>query len=357
MRRSNLIVGSALLLGAIVVAAAPLARIAVAAAPSAKTEPKVQAVVAKPIRTKAVEHRPVMHPICATGTVRSKNNLELSFLIGGQVTWVGADVGAVVHRGQVLARIDTAQIAADTDRARAAAIKARRDLKLMTTLVASEAMPQNSLDDAETADTLASAAQRAAEFALRHGVLVAPDDGVIGERRVDVGEIVGAGQPILHLNGKSKGAVVSVAVSDRDVVGLEIGRQATVRVDALADEAIEAKVSQVATDASPASGTYVVELRLKGKLSLLRDGMTAKVTIERVITPGSVVPIAALAPADNASASVVVVDGGVAHRVHVRPLFFEGDVVGLAEPLAGVTSVATEGSTTLTEGASVEVVP
>jgi len=351
MRRSTLIVGVALLLGCIAAA------IVVAEAPSAKSEPKGQARVAKPIRIAAVERRPMMHPICATGTVRTKNNLELSFLIGGQVTWVGVDVGSVVHRGQVLARIDTAQMAADTERARVATTKARRDLKLVTRLVASEALPKTNLDDAETVETMASAQQRAAEFALRHGVLVAPDDGVIGDRRVHVGEIVGVGQPILHLNGKSKGAVVSVAVIDRDVVGLEVGRHATVRVDALPDEALEAKVSQVATDASPASGTYAVELRLKGNLSLVRDGMTAKVTIERVRVPGSVVPIAALAPADDAPASVIVVDGVVAHRVSVHPLFFEGDVVGLAEPLAGVTSVATEGSTTWTEGASVETVP
>jgi len=351
MPHSRLIVGSALLLG--VVAAA----IAVAAAPSAKIVQKSQTGIAKPIRAAAVEHRPVAHPICATGTVRSKNNLELSFLLGGQVTWVGVDVGSVVHRGQALAHIDTTQIAADTARARAATIKARRDLQRVKILRASDTISQVNLDDAETAETIASAQQRAAEFALRHGVLVAPDDGVIGERRVDAGEIVGVGQPILRLNGKSRGAVVTVAVSDRDVVGLEIGRHAVARVDALPDAAFEAKISQVATDASPASGTYAVEMRLDGNLSLLRDGMTAKVIIERVSVPGSVVPISALAPSGDGLASVIAVDGRVAHRMSVRPLFFEGNVVGLAEPLVGIMLVATEGSMSLTEGTTVDVVP
>jgi hypothetical protein len=165
------------------------------------------------------------------------------------------------------------------------------------------------------------------------------------------------GQPILRLNGKSKGAVVSVTVSDRDVVGLETGRHAIVQVDALGNQSFDASVSQIATNASASNGGYAVELRIRGRLSDLRDGMTAKVIIDRVSFPASVVPIGALGPADDAPASVVVVQNAVAHRIAVRPVFFEGDVAGLAEPLEGVTSVATEGSLSLTEGAPVHVVP
>ena len=350
MARTSIVIGSALFLGVIGAA------FAVAAVPAHRNEQKSQLIVEKPVRVAAVEHRPVQHPIRATGQVHSKYELSLSFLVGGQVTWVGVDVGSSVRRGQILARIDETQIAADTERARAAASKARRDLERVTALHRSEALPQASLDDAETAATIASAQRRSAEFALRHGVLVAPDDGTIDARLVDPGEIVGPAQPVLHLSGRARGAVVRVALSDRDVIGLDVGRGATVSIDPLGDETFTAKVSQIATIASPGSGTFEVELRLDSPPAHLPSGMTAKVEIQRIVEAGSVVPVAALGPADGTAASIAVVQNGVVHRRPVRVLFLEGTEVALVDALPDVTTVATEGSTSLTEGLAVKEV-
>ncbi len=353
MPRFNLILGSTLSIGVVV------AMLAVSAGQARSLPSKAPpASPPHPVRLAHVERGSMSHPIRATGVIRAKNELDLGFLVGGQVAWVGVDVGSNVHRGQPLARIDATQIAADADRARAAAVKARRDLDRVSALEKSGALPQATLDDAQTGDTIANAQQRSAEFALHHGVLLAPDDGVIDARLVDAGEMVSPGQPVIRLSSRSRGAVVRIYLSDRDVLGLDVGRGAVVSLDATPDETLTARVSQIATAASPASGDFEVELRLDAAPSRFKSGMTAKVEVQRVKSVGSAVPITALVPGDTSGASVVAVANGLTHRIPVHVLFFEGSDVALQESLTGVTDVATAGVLALGEGTRVkEAVP
>lgn len=306
----------------------------------------------------AVSREPFSHPVRATGLVRKKDEAALGFLQGGQLAWVGVDVGDRVKKGQLLARLDTAQLAADADRARAAREKAERDLSRVETLERSGTLPKNDLDDAKTGRAIADAQKRAAEFALGHGVLVAPEDGVVDAKLALAGEIVGAGQPIVRLSGSARGTVVRVSLADRDVLGLAVGTPAKVTIDGAAGPARSARVSLVASAASPASGTFDVEVRLDGDAEPdLPSGLSAKVEIERTVAAASSVPVSALASGEGRAAVVFAVDGPVARRVGVHVVAFEGDRAALAEALSGFSSVATVGTSELSDGAAITVVP
>jgi multidrug efflux pump subunit AcrA (membrane-fusion protein) len=147
------------------------------------------------------------------------------------------------------------------------------------------------------------------------------------------------------------------SLSDRDVVGLAIGRRATVRLDALEDQPLSAKVSQIAPAASPGSGTFEVEIRLEQAPADSKNGMTGKIDIERKVDVGSVVPVDALVPGEEQGVSVIAVADGRARRWPVHVLFFEGEHAALKEPLIGVSAVATQGAGMLGNGDSVAVVP
>jgi multidrug efflux system membrane fusion protein len=361
MRPFSLAFGSVVGIGAIglvltVSAASGRKLISKAPLEAGKAELKNVLPRAIPSRLAPVERHPVSHPIHATGQIRAKSQIDLGFLVGGEVTWVGVDVGTKVRRGQVLARLDETQIAADADRARAAVVQAQRDLDRVLHLEASGAVPAAMLESAQTGYAIATAQQRSADFALRHGTLLSPDDGVIDARLIERGQTVGPGQPTVRLSGKGRGAVVRTSLSDRDVIGLEVGRRARVRLDALGDESFAAKVAQIAPATSPGSGAFEVEIRLDTPPREYKSGMTAKIEIDRVVPAGCIVPVSALVPGDRDGASVVAVTDGIAHRLPVHVLFLEGDIAALKEPLTGVKDVATLGAGMLGDGAPVLVV-
>ena len=176
----------------------------------------------------AVSHGPLPRPILAAGLVAAKREANLAFLESGRLVWVGVETGAHVRRGQVLARIEPTPFDADARRAAAELDKASRDVARAQALVASGSIAKSSLDDAKTGEAVARASLDAARFAAEHTALVAPDDGTVDARLLDPGTIVGAGTPVLRLSGQSQGAVVRAGLPDRDAVGLDVGRPATV---------------------------------------------------------------------------------------------------------------------------------
>lgn len=79
-----------------------VARLAFGTKPEATEAPSP---APRDVRGAAIERASVEHPIHASGLLRAKKELDLAFLLGGEVSWVSVDVGAHVKKGQVLSLI------------------------------------------------------------------------------------------------------------------------------------------------------------------------------------------------------------------------------------------------------------
>ncbi len=329
-----------------------------ACAPQARAAQRASAEVPLvPVRLAPVEAGPADHPIRASGLVATKDGWDLAFKVGGLVARMEVREGDRVARGQVLARLDPTELAAGVRQAREALDKARRDASRLAMLVAADSAPRTAADDTRTAQAVAEAQLAAAEFNLRHATLVAPDDGWVDRRLAEPGEVVSPGRPVLRVSGLGNGFVVRVALPDRDVLGLEPGRRATVTLDAAPERPFAGRVTEIARTAARGTGTYEVELALDAPPgAALLSGLTAKVEIARTLPAEGSVPLSAVVDADGEAGSVFVVADGVAHRVPVRIALLQGDRAALASGIAGVGEVVTEGAPRLADGARVQVV-
>jgi RND family efflux transporter MFP subunit len=319
-------------------------------------QPRATDDAAVPVRVAAVGRGPVSRPVRAAGTVAAKDERELSFKVGGLVAQVAVREGAEVRRGQVLASLDTTELAAGVRQAREAQGKARRDRDRARLLRSGGSIALSQAEDAETGAAVAEAGLAAAEFNLRHAVLLAPDDGWVDRRQVEPGEVVAAGKAVLRVSGRSRGFVVRAALPERDVLGLSLGDAALVRLDAQPAEALPGRVAEIARVAARGTGTFQVEVALDRPPRGLLSGLGAKVEIARAVPAAGTVPMAALQDGDGSRGAVYVVDGQRARRVPVSVAFLEGDRAVLAGGLEGVERVVAEGAALLADGAAVKVV-
>ncbi|MDB4941623.1 MAG: Membrane-fusion protein [Labilithrix sp.] len=344
---------------ALLAGAASLAALGASGCSQAKADapPETPAPAAFAVRVAEVQRGPVAHPVHGTGVVRLKNEVDLSFKVGGVVTTVLVEEGAVVKRGQVLARVDPTEVEAAFRQAKDSQVKAERDLERVKRLHASGSLPLVELQNAETGASLARAAVDAASFNAARAVIVAPDDGRVDHRAVEVGEIVSPGRPVIHFSGRSRGAVVRLGLTDRDVLRVHEGEAASVVLDARPGTTYAGRITQIATVASPGSGTFDVEVRLDEAPVDLLSGLTAKIAIEHAEAVSAVVPIGALVDGRGDSAAVFVVDGDRARRVPVKVAFLAQDRAALATGLESSASVIEAGSAQLADGAHVRVVP
>jgi membrane fusion protein, multidrug efflux system len=324
-----------------------------AAVPGARTDDPVA------VRVAPVTLEQVTRPVTATGTLGSKEEVPLSFKVGGVIAQLRVDEGQAVRAGDTLALLDLSEIDAAVVRAKSAADKAERDLARAQRLYGDSVATLEQAQNAETGRDVARAELETATFNRRYAIIVAPASGVILRRSAEPGELVQAGVPILKLGSHARGVVVRAGLADRDVVRVRLGDRAVVRFDAFPDRTFEGTVTELAGASDPMTGTYDVEVTVPSA-ERLASGLVGQVEIRPAAThPVALIPIESLLEADGSHAAVFAVsaDGRRAERRSVTIAFLTGDRVAVTSGLEGVTTVVTDGAAYLDDGTMLRIRP
>jgi len=310
--------------------------------------------------------------VSATGTLGAKDEVTLSFKIGGIVGTMLVDDGARVRRGQVLAALDQREIDAVVAKATAGADKARRDAVRVERLFRDSVATLAQFQDAQTARDAAEADLRAARVNHEYATIVAPADGVVLARMASAGQMLATGAPVIQFASRGRGSVLRAGIPDRDAVRVAIGDAATVTFDAVPGRTFKGRVSQVGAAADARTGLFVVEIALDG-VQALPSGLVGRVVISprnrgrqgQHPAPGATsgdvvysVPAEALVEGDQDGGTLYTVDaaGTRARRVNVTLVALAGDRV-LVRGLGGVTRVVRNGAHWLSDSARVEIKP
>ena len=318
-----------------------------------------------PVRATPVRVAPVVSPnaaaVTATGRLEARDEIPLSFKTGGVILRVTVDAGARVRRGQVLAELDLREIDAGVAKATAGAEKARRDALRVERLYRDSVATLVQWQDAQTARDVAEADLRAARMNRDYAVIIAPTDGVILDRAMNPGTLVGGGSRVLTLGSGARGMVFRAGLADRDVVRIRAGDRVVATFDALPGQEFRGRVTLVGADADGRTGTYTIEAALEG-VSGLVNGLVGRAIIQASSMPGQrasdivAIPAEALVEGDDTIGFVFVPDaeGRQAFRRTVTILGVEGPLV-LVRGLADVREVVTAGAAWLRDSMPVEI--
>ncbi len=312
-----------------------------------------------PVRIAPVTEEVTAPPVVATGVLAPKEEITLSFKIGGVIGHLPVDEGQVVHAGDMLAALDLREIDANVTRAQSAAEKAERDSARAQRLFADSVATLSQVQDAATGLQVARADLEAARFNRRYAVIVAPADGVILRRLAEPNELTGAGTPVLVLGSRARGSVVRVGLADRDAVRVRRGDRASVAFDAFPERAFSGAVREIGAAADAATGTYAVEIAVP-EAARLPAGLMAQVEIRPgVRSLATLVPVEALLEVDGSRATVFALgaDGRTVERREVVIGFLLGERVAVASGLERVRAVITDGAAYLENGDAVRIVP
>jgi HlyD family secretion protein len=284
--------------------------------------------------TAPVKRGDLLVSISATGTVEPEEVIDVGAQIAGQIMSFGKDAeghpvdyGSVVKAGTVLAKIDDSLYAADAAQAeaqvqagraalqraeadlgqlRAKLEQAERDWQRAQKLGPSEALAQASYDayqsayqtaaanlavgraailQAQAGLAQAQALDRRAQRNLSYCTISSPVNGVIIDRRVNIGQTVVASlnAPSLFLIAKDlKRMQVWVAVNEADIGKIHPGQPVSFTVDAFPGESFRGEVGKVRLNASMTQNvvTYTVEIVTDNSNGRLLPYLTANVQFE-----------------------------------------------------------------------------
>lgn len=270
----------------------------------------------------------------STGTVRSAESAQLSPQILASVTSVSVHEGDRVHKGQILILLDDAQLRAGTDRATAAVTASEKEtaaaeanynlagatVKRYENLFSKKSVSpqefdeikaryeeaQARLDAAHAAQAQARAALVEAKTMQSYTRLVAPFDGVVTEKRVEVGNIASPGMPLITIENTGRYRL-EANVNEMDISAVRLGMKTPVTIESLTPEPILAKVTEIVPAADPASRSFTVKLDLPAMRNL-RSGLFGRINVSKGNRDVMLVPKTAVV--DRGQLQAVYVVGG-----------------------------------------------
>jgi len=208
----------------------------------------------------------------AVGTIQALHETTVASRILARVVEINLRAGQVVKVGDVLIRLDDTDLRARLQEARAAADSAKAqhdqaviDEKRFASLVQSNAVSQNEYDKALTtlktteADlTRANETIAETQAILAYATIVSPMDGLVVDKKVDVGDTVTPGQPLVTIYDPHHMQLVA-SVRESLARRLSVGQEIGVHLDVL-DKTCSAQVSEIVPDAQSASRTFQVKV-------------------------------------------------------------------------------------------------
>jgi membrane fusion protein (multidrug efflux system) len=235
--------------------------------------------------------------LSAIGSVSAVQGAIIAAELGGVVSDIKFENGGVAKKGDVIMKLDASQEEALLRSAEAEAELARTDLDRAQGLASQKVVSKAELDAAESKFRRLTAIVDQMRSNIRKKTLVAPFDGHVGIRQVNVGQMINAGQQVVALTSLDP-VYVDFALPQQHLAQLSQGLEVRVTTDALPGRVFPGKLTAVNSMVDTVTRNVSVQATLENADHVLRPGMFAKaevVLLEKssaLVIPGSAVSYA-----------------------------------------------------------------
>jgi multidrug efflux system membrane fusion protein len=181
------------------------------------------------------------------------------------------------------------------------------------------------------------AAVARAELALRNTKIIAPFDGVVETRTVEMGDLLNIGSVCASVLDDSPMLLIGL-VPEQDVSGLVVG--AAVNGQLLTGETVKGTVRYIARAADPVSRSYRIEIAVDEEYTDLREGITVELMVEANEINAYRIPSSSLTLDDGGSVGVKVLNNN--NEVEFQRVQIIGDETNQLDPGIWVTGLVSD---------------
>ena len=302
------------------------------------------------VRTLRLAPEDVVLTTTVVGTLEPSARVVVAAQEEGVVTAVAVREGDRVAEGDLVVQLDDRRIQAELAEAEARLLDARAQARRAKALEGDGLISPSDADTIRASEAMAEARAELLRTRVSFTRITAPVSGVVLARRVEVGNLASARTPLVEL-ASGAGLLLRVPVSELEVVHLRPGDAATVRVDALPDASLSARIARIFPAAEGTTRQVTVELSLVDPPVAVRPGFLARARMVVEKRKGVLlVPEAALQRGSETPHFVWVLDGDTARVRPVEPGERVDGRVVVRKGLAAGDEVIVEGFVRLRDG-------
>ena len=276
-----------------------------------------------------VEARPLARWLPLSGALQPVNQATVKAKVSGEVRQISVREGEAVKAGQVLVRIDTADLEARLIEKTGALEAAKAQLALAEKTRASNLallrqnfISQNAFDNSESSLNVAKGAVKSAEAqvqlaenALRDAVVVSPLSGIVARRHVQPGEKVAFDSPLVTVVDLAQ-LELQAGVPAVDVPELRVGMPVDLTIDGFGERRFSGRIERINPATEAGTRTILVYVGIPNPDRSLRGGMFATGRIALAAgQPVATLPTAAVRVEAGQPVIWTVEDGKLVRRI------------------------------------------
>lgn len=307
----------------------------------------------------------------ASGVIQSRYNAQVGFLVSGRLIERKADIGTVVKKGDVLAKLDPtdyqnkltaaqSQVTSAQSEIAQAAPQEARLRKLLADGFTTQADYDKALRTLNVSQAdlqQANANLRLAQDQVKYTTLVADTDGAITQTGADPGQVVNAGQMIVQISQIDAREAV-FALSERAIALADHIQVVHVALQSDPSITTEGTIREISPTADPVTGTYTVKVALPEPPDSMRLGAVVTGSVDLKGEAVATIPTSALLQsAKEPSVWLVTAEQGgtVVRGRAVKVARYDPDTVTISEGLHDGDVVVTAGVNWLADGEKVSL--
>jgi membrane fusion protein (multidrug efflux system) len=235
--------------------------------------------------------------LSAVGSISAVQGAVVSTELGGVVANVAFQNGGVAKKGELLVKLDTSAEEGLLKNAQSDLELARANLERARDLANRKVVSKQELDAAEALFGQKQGTVDNINAVMRKKQVLAPFDGQLGIRQVNVGQMINAGQQVVALTALDP-VYVDFALPQQELARLSEGLEVTVRTDAVPGKEFKGKLTAIDSMVDSVTRNVSIQATLANPDHTLRPGMFIKAWValpdkhKTLVIPGSAVSYA-----------------------------------------------------------------
>jgi membrane fusion protein (multidrug efflux system) len=308
-----------------------------------------------PVEAAKVVAAPLREQVTAIGTLLSNEAVTISSEVSGRLKEIHFQEGQPIDKGAPLFTLDDSIYRAQLDDAAAKLRLAEQTNNRTSALFTNKYATAQSADESASNLAVNTAAVELARVQLEKAHIVAPFSGIVGLRRVSVGEYITAGQALVNLEAIDP-VKADFRVPEKFLPAIRVGQTIRIKVDAFPEDSFEGKVYAIDPRLDIAGRSLLVRAVVPNGDQRLRPGLFARVTVLLQLKEDALsVPEQAIVPQGDSQFVFKIVDGKVRLTKVVTGTRRDGRVE-IVEGLEPGDQVVTAGQLKIRDGTAVSVV-
>ncbi|MDB5619147.1 efflux RND transporter periplasmic adaptor subunit [Tardiphaga sp.] len=216
--------------------------------------------------------------INAVGDLAAVHQVNVTSDLNGRITQIMFEAGASVKAGMPLVQLFDGPEQGDLASFKAQAKVAELNLDRAKQLASRQFGPQATVDTAQAAFDQAQAGIARTEAVISQKLVRAAFDGVLGVRRVEIGQYLTAGTQIVTLTDLSA-VYANFTVTEKDSGTLKVGQTVRIGVDAYPGRKFEGKLTTIEPQIASETRNIRVQATIQNPEGILKPGMFATTTV------------------------------------------------------------------------------